>query len=262
MPGMRWCRYSVSPIGTTLRPPDESQGITSDMVVPIAPNMGLTPDRQPIRPTPAFPFSNCYHWIFNDVTVRVRVYGDGVEHDGSIMLSPEEFLALKDTFTLDCERIERFFCEDSGAAQALTTEKVPPVDASPTCGDDARGTGTPALVATQDDGRAHVLLETYHRLVTERDLRRSVPGENDYKSEKTLCSSREDKSRSHEEHKQSSVTPETSRDSGIDLFGWDPDSNNARIPLVDAWFDIDKHLTEDCIPSPLELEKEFKEIES
>ncbi|RPD68980.1 hypothetical protein L226DRAFT_435205, partial [Lentinus tigrinus ALCF2SS1-7] len=105
MPGMRWCRYYVSPIGTTLRPPDESSGITSDMVVPIAPNKGHTPERQPIHPTPSFPFSNCYHWIFNDVTVRLRVHTEGVEHDGAIKLPAAEHLAMKDAFSLDCERI-------------------------------------------------------------------------------------------------------------------------------------------------------------
>ncbi|RPD57865.1 hypothetical protein L226DRAFT_472523 [Lentinus tigrinus ALCF2SS1-7] len=81
MPGMRWCRYIVSPIGTALRPPDETRGITSDMVVPIAPNEGYNPERHSIRPTPSFPFLNCYHWAFNNVVVRVRVYGDGVAED-------------------------------------------------------------------------------------------------------------------------------------------------------------------------------------
>ncbi|RDX48702.1 hypothetical protein OH76DRAFT_1352070, partial [Lentinus brumalis] len=71
MPNMRWCRYEVAPIGTTLRPSDETRSITPDMVIPIAPNKHYTGERRPLRPTPSFPFSNCYHWIMNNVTVRV-----------------------------------------------------------------------------------------------------------------------------------------------------------------------------------------------
>ncbi|RPD57960.1 hypothetical protein L226DRAFT_440499, partial [Lentinus tigrinus ALCF2SS1-7] len=105
MPGMRWCRYSVSPIGTTLRPPDEMQGITPDMVVPIAPNQGHDPERRPVHPTPSFPFSNCYHWIFNKISVRIRVHPEGVEHGHVPRLLAAEHLALKDAFSLDCRRI-------------------------------------------------------------------------------------------------------------------------------------------------------------
>ncbi|RPD57871.1 hypothetical protein L227DRAFT_551348, partial [Lentinus tigrinus ALCF2SS1-6] len=95
MPGIRWCRYNISPIGTTLRSLEEARGITSDMVVPIAPNRGHTPERHPVHTTPSFPFSNCYHWAFNDVTVRMRVHGDGIEDDRAIYLPPREQSAME-----------------------------------------------------------------------------------------------------------------------------------------------------------------------
>ncbi|KAI0697410.1 hypothetical protein C8T65DRAFT_755346 [Cerioporus squamosus] len=106
MPDMRWCRYLVDPIGTALRQPDEAQGITSDMVIPIAPNKCYTGGRRPVYPTPTFPFSNCYHWVLNSMTVRVRVHQDGVAHDGAFKLPPAESHALNEGFFPDCQRIE------------------------------------------------------------------------------------------------------------------------------------------------------------
>ncbi|RDX48720.1 hypothetical protein OH76DRAFT_1310311, partial [Lentinus brumalis] len=86
MAQVRWCRYRVSPIGTTLRPPDAAHGITSDMVIPIAPNKSHTDERRPVHPKSPFPYSNCYHWIQTSTSVRVRVHEEGVEHDGAIRL--------------------------------------------------------------------------------------------------------------------------------------------------------------------------------
>ncbi|RPD57867.1 hypothetical protein L226DRAFT_472486, partial [Lentinus tigrinus ALCF2SS1-7] len=86
MPHMRWCRYEVSPTGTTLRSVDETRCFTSDMVIPIAPNMRCTGEHRPVHPTPAFPFSNCYHWALNERIVRIRVHDDGVEHEDAISL--------------------------------------------------------------------------------------------------------------------------------------------------------------------------------
>ncbi|KAI0697389.1 hypothetical protein C8T65DRAFT_743184 [Cerioporus squamosus] len=61
MPDVRWCRYDVAPIGTTLRPPDVVNGITSEMVIPIAPNEHLADECRPVHPDSSFPYSNCYH---------------------------------------------------------------------------------------------------------------------------------------------------------------------------------------------------------
>ncbi|RPD57914.1 hypothetical protein L226DRAFT_470105 [Lentinus tigrinus ALCF2SS1-7] len=263
MPGMRWCRYDVCPIGTTLRPPDESRGITSDMVVPIAPNKGHTPDRHPVHTTPSFPFSNCYHWIFNSVSVRVRVHEDGVEHDGAIRLSPKEHNTMNDTFFPDAQRVGTFLHEKYGASSATEEKKPEQVAAASACDDDAHGTGLPVEASAQDGDPTHVLSDIYRRLVTQRGLRKSgPPSHGDDKSQPRLSSSSKDASGSHDAQKQSTITPVTSRDSGIDLFGWDPDPNTARIPLVDAWLDIDKHFTEDDITSPVELKKEFEQIDA
>ncbi|KAI0697388.1 hypothetical protein C8T65DRAFT_832484 [Cerioporus squamosus] len=48
----------------------------------------------------------------------------------------------------------------------------------------------------------------------------------------------------------------------MDIFGWDPDFATAMIPLVDVWLDIDQHLKEHEIPSPLDLQKEIGQVRS
>ena len=52
----------------------------------------------------------------------------------------------------------------------------------------------------------------------------------------------------------------SSDSSVVDIFGLATDPANGLIPLVDCWLDIEKHLTEETIPSPDELEKEAEEI--
>ncbi len=109
MPGMRWCRYTIEPIGTSLRNTVPESGITADMVVPIAPNTAHARGYEPVHPSSLFPFPNCYHWIDNDVVVRIRVPPcGGFEHDGAIRLSVKERSALIRKFEGDYDRIGDF----------------------------------------------------------------------------------------------------------------------------------------------------------
>ena len=62
----------MSVIETTLRLENESKGITSDMCIPIYPNEVHPTGRSALRTEPVFPFSNCYHWAFSNIDVRVR----------------------------------------------------------------------------------------------------------------------------------------------------------------------------------------------
>ncbi|RPD57868.1 hypothetical protein L226DRAFT_308117 [Lentinus tigrinus ALCF2SS1-7] len=76
-----------------------------------------------------------------------------------------------------------------------------------------------------------------------------------------MSDSAQDVTGSHDGQRQTTVTPKSSREGlGFDLFGWDPDLNTTKTPLVDAWLDIDKHLTEDDIPNPDELDNEIEQV--
>ncbi|RPD57873.1 hypothetical protein L227DRAFT_602221 [Lentinus tigrinus ALCF2SS1-6] len=216
VPGDRWCRYYVCPLGTTLRPPDEARGITSDMAIPIAPNK-----------------------------VRVRIHGDGVEHDGAIYLPPRQQSILEDAIFDDYHRMNALYREKCASpSTALAADASEHAAADPRCEGDAQGTEQPAESQAQNGDPTHLGLRTPSGFPSQScdSLFEDLLGFDDAQTE------------------QLTVTTVTSRDEGIDLFGWDPNMNIPRIPLVEAWLDLENHLTEDSITSPLELQKEFKQI--
>ncbi|RDX48700.1 hypothetical protein OH76DRAFT_650215 [Lentinus brumalis] len=247
--GMRWCRYTVAPIGTTLRPPDEANGITSEMVIPIAPNKSHTDERRPVHPRSPFPYSNCYHWIQTSTSVRVRVHEEGVEHDGAIRLPAAESRAIMKRFNADYAQISssrpRDFNPSAGPLQPAEASSAIDVAAS----------------AEEVNTTAPVLTNTYLRLVTQRRLRTStLPSESDDESQRSPCGSSGDLFDCNQTGKFT-TTPATSVSAAaLDVFGWDPDPATAVIPLVDVWLDIEQHLKEHEIPSPLDLQQEIVQV--
>ena len=105
MPKDRWTRFFVGPIGTTLRPPVSEWDITPDMVVPIAPNTQNARGHEPVQTLTPFPFSNCYHWVANSISVRVKVRPEHFDHEHAVRITSEEHLALLESFTDDHNKI-------------------------------------------------------------------------------------------------------------------------------------------------------------
>ena len=58
-------------VGPSLRAEDPENGFTADMCVPIFPNTAHPNNRPAVLPRTRFPFSNCYHWAYFDVLLRV-----------------------------------------------------------------------------------------------------------------------------------------------------------------------------------------------
>ncbi|KAI0697407.1 hypothetical protein C8T65DRAFT_813771 [Cerioporus squamosus] len=249
LPGMRWCRYSVEPIGATLRTAIQEQGITSDMVIPIAPNVSHPRGRKAVHPTPSFPFANCFHWIESNVTVRIRVREDGFEHDGAVSLSSEEHVALMKRFEEDYERIGRYYAEQEAL---LSHSQMECIDELQSSQDSTASFGDEQLTK----GFSNELLSAaYLRYAREEDMLTSTPlpdGGAGWESDS-------DSGRgSSIDSPLSSPTSSTSDDDFVDVFGRAPDPTTGLIPLVDAWMDISQQLTADTIPSPDELENESK----
>ncbi|KAI0690774.1 hypothetical protein C8T65DRAFT_671248 [Cerioporus squamosus] len=275
LPTSRWCRYDIKPIGTTLRPADDSRGFTPDMVIPIAENTAYTGERKPVRPTPSFPFHNCYHWIKNDMTVRVRVQKGGVDHAGAVSLPLEEDFALNKGFRADYKRI-RAFLRQKRAAAAQEPPRTTSADSS------GHTASMPATVPPSkaqprndvDSVRPDELSETYRRMAEESGVTTSTPPESDAASSArsvqatgrsawSSCSSDSEDSTSSSSSSLPSSVPSIDSLATADLFGWDPDPANGLIPLVDAWLDIANHFPgEESIPSPTGLEEEARAIRS
>ncbi|KAI0800131.1 hypothetical protein C8Q74DRAFT_1190978 [Fomes fomentarius] len=257
-PKSRWCRFQVKPIGTTLRtlrPEDSSRGITSDMVVPIAPNTAHSRGGEPLHPTPSFPFSNCFHWIQNDMEVRVRVPKGGVEHDGAIRLTAKEHRKLNKRFKDDYERIATFTLH-----QRASSPSTDSISVATAVHDQNSPNGLRKAAYVSDE---HLSL-LYRRIAYEQGVTRSIPPESlrDDNSGSSLDESSESSSGSTS---VSSLTPPPTASSGdslaaLDIFRWDPDPITGLLPLVDVWLDIDKHLTPETIPDPTALQEEERTI--
>ncbi|KAI0697395.1 hypothetical protein C8T65DRAFT_743190 [Cerioporus squamosus] len=242
LPGMRWCRYSIGPIGTTLRTPDPESGITADMVVPIAPNTAHARGLEPVRPLSPFPFSNCFHWIENDVMVRIRVLPQGgFEHDGAIKLSVKEHSALNRKFEGDYDRIGDFVRQ----LQSTSCQRSEEPDTLDDSDHEIEGCSTQELS------------EAYGLYAQDEAVTSSSPLA-------SLLSRRPDSVSDSARTSTSAATGVCSADSldsdFVNVFGQATDPTNGLIPLVDCWLDIDKHLTEETIPSPDELEKEVEQV--
>ena len=238
------------------------------MVIPIAENTHYTGERQPVRPTPAFPFHNCYHWIKNDVTVRVRVHKGGVDHAGATRLSLEEDYALNKGFRADYKRIRASLRKKrEAAAQA---PQPPSADSSArTASLDVNANANAPSGSGFDSLRLEELDATYRRMAEESGVTTSSPPQSDAASSARsvkACSSGSSSSSSDSDRSSSSSPPSSvlTIDSlaSEDLFGWDPNPANGHIPLVDAWLDIENHFTEGSIPSPTDLEQEVRDIRS
>ena len=245
---MRWCRYNIELIGPTLRTAIREEGITPDMVVPIAPNTFHPSGRKAVHTTPSFPFANCFHWIDTTATVRIRMREEDFEHNGAVMLSCEDHTALMRTFEEDYDRIGAFF--EAQEAQAFdSTGLNVQLDSSSSASQNSLTPLSQGDIPTSEDPLNRILSASYLRYAQAEDALTSLPS--------SLRTPLGQASLGDTNH--SSPSSQTSSgDEDFDVFGLKPDPTTGLIPLVDAWLDIDQRLTEDMIPNPDELEREAK----
>ncbi|TFK84690.1 hypothetical protein K466DRAFT_496077, partial [Polyporus arcularius HHB13444] len=161
MPNSRWCKYDINPIATTLRPADEDSGVTPDMVLPIHPNTKHAHGPEPVRPTPSFPFSNCYHWYFNTLRARIRVHKAGYNESSAIFQSS---LAVNRRF------------EDAYHRSIALLEKRGEMST----GNDSATSSIPTSGLDLDSSEVHMLSELYRRLAVKHGLLTSMSPEDSY----------------------------------------------------------------------------------
>lgn len=254
---MRWCRYNIELISNQLRKPDPVEGFTPDMVYPIAPNTSHPAGREPIYPTSTrpFPFPNCYHWMDNRATVRIRIpSGFFRHHDGLFSLSGEQQVALNKKIEEDNERICAYLLEE----QRKQTAQLPQLSTAALEPNTAEAAAEPP---TPEDLLHKLITAAYLEIVEKEGAMSSAP-----------CLSRRD---SEEYYLEGSDTddvaascslsglpaPSTSWVSELDdVFGHLPDPATGLVPLVDAWMEIDQHLTAETIPSRDELDEEARQM--
>ncbi|KAI0326074.1 hypothetical protein GY45DRAFT_1437927 [Cubamyces sp. BRFM 1775] len=235
-PTNRWYRYDVSPIATTLRAEEPSNGITSDMVVPIYPNTHHPRGRcSPIHPETPFPFPNCYHWIDTIEWVRIRRPDEPFDDSGAVKLDAGEHVMIDVKFSDDYRKIDDFLHElrvrakmEGNSGRRLTPPTTSSTFASPPpC-------ACPLLanlnVTSSDSEGRGILLE-------------SKTGD------EGISSSHQDGEKNDE--------PKVEDLFRMDVFNLSHDHTAELLPLVDLWYELTDHLTADIIPSPPDFRKEI-----
>ena len=227
-----------------------------EMVIPIFPNTQCSSDtRPPIRPTPDFPFPNCFHWMDTITNIRIRRPASGFMDDSqAIRLEPQQHHATIDTFMQDYPRMNEVMLEegDDDTEDELPDE-VPtwalgdPVVRRACCSFDpseyrrpveepAEAPMTPPGSGSSSSGSSVVALT------------HTAPPAYDAKDAKHVDGWEED---------EKGTVADIFK---LNIFGWDPDPTFPLVPLVDMWFELDQHLTAEDIPSPVEWYEEEKKI--
>ena len=228
MPKDRWTRFRVSPIGTTLRPADSERDITPEMVTPIAPNTQNARGRQPVHTLTPFPFANCYHWIDNNISVRVKVRPEHFDHEHAVRIASVEHLALTESFTNDYKAIAAARRRRREEASRATPSEASGSDSGSSSSSSSRSSSRP----DSPNGDAHEV---------------EVPSKGSVHSAAPSSSSC-----------ATTIDPIFQED----IFGLLPNPKIGLVPLVDLWLELDEHLSEDTIPSPVGLFEEKKTIQS
>ncbi|KAM5537959.1 hypothetical protein V8D89_008435 [Ganoderma adspersum] len=267
LPQSRWCRYSISPIGSSLRVEDKKNGLLPEMVVPIFPNTQFsTEKRPPVRPSRSFPSSHCFHWIDSLTNIRVRRRLDRQLFDdaSAVSLNGQQHVAIQMAFSDDYERADRLLSDDSlsddnaslvsgsTSSQASSVRSIPPDALHDPKVRQACSPLDPALYPPPpsiSSGNSEVPIppqsdDSFRRRV----VHRPATPDSDSSSDMDL----------DDEMRQS-----VARDiAGLNLFGWDPDPTVPLIPLVDLWLELEEHICVEDIPSPVEWHKEEEKIVS
>ncbi|KAI0664028.1 hypothetical protein C8Q70DRAFT_214900 [Cubamyces menziesii] len=235
-----WFRYQVSLIGPCLRQEVPQRGITPDMAIPIYPNTNHPRGRSPVRTETPFPFPNCYHWIDNMTTVRIRRIDDRYDDANAVKITPRQHVMIEVEFGDDYKRLDAFEQErdrvdlEASSTTAEATQCPPePTDARPI-------SSSPRDCRLSD----HSDCMTHHSHNTDGLVEGDVtPGRLD--------------SPRGEELKSDPVVEALFT---VDVFNMAHDDSAEAVPLVDLWFELTEHLSADTIPNPLDFYKEREAI--
>ncbi len=134
-PGHSWYGFNIWPVGPSLRVVDEKRGIEPDMCVPIFPNEVHPAGRAPVRPSSAFPYNHCYHWVGLKMDVRVHAREEGFDNARAIRLPAGDRVDMTALFGLDRGRAKRTrLARDQAASLPPDCVSAPESSSPPTTG--------------------------------------------------------------------------------------------------------------------------------
>ncbi|KAI8971027.1 hypothetical protein BD414DRAFT_229546 [Trametes punicea] len=250
-------KYGAYIVGPGLRPAVPERCITSDMCVPIFPNVyHPSGSRAPVRPSPDFPFANCYHWNGTDMHVEVRAINEerDYEPEEGIKLPVAQYLAMEEVRVAD---IWESLCDLRKVASSLAADlglpKPGPESLShslvPSEND---GSFAECLLSPQDQG------STGHSSLT--DL--AEDDDSDENASESDGGSYYDPEAEELFMMPSSAEGE-SRDeviSDMDIFGPNYNPRDDVMPIVQVRLDLSSRCTEETIPDPMKFLKLRSEL--
>ncbi|PIL33681.1 hypothetical protein GSI_04305 [Ganoderma sinense ZZ0214-1] len=241
MPQSQWCRYRVNPVATTLREECPEWGASPDMVLPIPPNTAHLRVPSPFVDVKdpgyvfKFPFKNCFFWVDSDTELRIRVRGGDAGYDDrkAVALAFRPHLRLRGSFGPDLARMSDF----------LSQPRDKPATHPPTAASD----GTPTM---PPNPHYDAMVGRLPRLLDGLEGSDNRPANDAHHDEASSTS----------DSQPSSMPPPVEELLSLDLFGWLPDPATKYIPLVNCWLELEEHLSESTIPSPVGLWTEQQRI--
>lgn len=242
-PTNSWFRFLISLVATTLPLDVPSEGITSDMSIPIYPNTNHPTGRAPLYTEDPFPFANCYHWVNNMTYIRVRRRDGKFDDCQAVKVTPWEHVTMNITLTEDQQRIDANLARgtlhgrsegssrtqtETGSQDALmpSTEAYDPAPTTQSSSSTQDSRTLTVLSGASDGDKVHAFIQ--------ENLLQGEP------STAELL-----------HHAPSEYDPTVAAVFRMDVFGLGHDDGAELLPLVDLWYELTEHLTEDTIPDPL-----------
>ena len=229
-------KYDIYLVGPGLRPANDAECIPQDMCVPIFPTESDTSqptNRAPLRPTPSFPFSGCYHWLGKDTELEVRVKRgiyDPKDGEVHVTLSGVQHVYMEDCYDEDSDRL-------FAVREAMTESSVSRESSS--------------VDSEEQDYYYYVHDAPGSRPQADRGYSHSQFDEN-MDDRSSLQRSGTVVSEAFSDDHSSNELGVSFGAGDLDVFGIDSARapERAAIPLVDCWLDISAHMTQDEIPDP------------
>ncbi|OSC96778.1 hypothetical protein PYCCODRAFT_1420552 [Trametes coccinea BRFM310] len=251
-PTNSWFKFLISLVATRLRPEIPAKGITSDMSIPIYPNTSHPTGRTPLYTEDPFPFANCYHWVNNMTHIRVRRRDSEFDENQAVKVTPWEHVTMNITLSEDQQRIAANLARstlhgrsegstrtqtETGSPDALisSTEACDPAPTTQSSSSTQDSRTLTVLSGASDGDKVHTFIQA-NLLQGEHSTAELLP------------------------HAPSEYDPTVAAIFRMDVFGLGHDDGAELLPLVDLWYELTEHLTEDTIPDPLGFYQERNAI--
>ncbi|KAJ2998289.1 hypothetical protein NUW54_g7048 [Trametes sanguinea] len=245
-PTNSWFKFLIYLIAPTLLYNDPSDGMTSDMCIPVYPNTVHPAGRSPLYTEEPFPFANCYYWVNHMTYIRVRRTDGQYDDDQAVKVTPWEHVTMNIALSKDQQRI----AISRGTLHSRNEE-----DTSTQSEPDGQDVLIPSRRTTDSAPTRQSTSSTQDSQTSAPSSDASVGGKLHAFIQDNLL---QDEPATSElpPHDSPKHDPNVDAMFRMDVFGLAHDDGAEILPLVDLWYELTEHLTADTIPNPREFYEE------